>query len=119
MTEVEWNACTHPIQMVEWGRGAGNVSGRKSRLYACACVRRIWHLLPDDAWRDAIDTAERFADGLCGLDELASAHTAMPFDHRLNTSLCGRPISDEWERVSCAARCARDAVESAATREAR
>ncbi len=42
---------------------------RRLRLLACAASRRIWHLL-DDHCREAIDLAERFADGLAGTDEL-------------------------------------------------
>src|SRR4051812_19249084 len=35
---------------------------RRFRLFACACARMVWDLLPTDA-RSAVQTSERFADG--------------------------------------------------------
>jgi hypothetical protein len=36
---------------------------RKERLLATACVRQVWYLLNDPVARDAVSTAEAFADG--------------------------------------------------------
>ena len=48
-------------------------SERKLRLFCCACCRRIWHLFSDDRCRDAVEIAERFADGLASEEELNQA----------------------------------------------
>jgi hypothetical protein len=49
------------------------LTARKLRLFACACVRRAWHLLPDARSRRAVEQAEWHADGLVGREELEEA----------------------------------------------
>jgi hypothetical protein len=48
---------------------------RRLRLYACACCRRVWHLLAE-AGRAAVEVAERFADDRASLEELRQASAA-------------------------------------------
>jgi hypothetical protein len=36
---------------------------RKLRLFACACVRRVWPWVPEGSCREAVELAERLADG--------------------------------------------------------
>jgi hypothetical protein len=68
MTEAEWLTATDPKPMLDFiGR---RTNDRKLRLFACACCRRVWHVMPDEACRTAVDVAEQFADGVADRDEL-------------------------------------------------
>lgn len=69
MTEAEWLASTDLVAMFNllwWPRSSSTpeTRNRKLRLFTCACVRRIWHQLTDPRSRQAIEVAERFADGV-------------------------------------------------------
>src|SRR5262245_1782248 len=71
MTEAEWKVCSAPVQMLRALESP--YSKRKKRLFGCACCRRVWHLIPDDRSRTAVEVAERFADGAASDEELATA----------------------------------------------
>jgi hypothetical protein len=72
MTEPEWFSCTDPNMMI--GLVRGKASERKYRLFGCACCRRlVWPLLSEERSTKAVDTAERYADGLASKEALASA----------------------------------------------
>src|SRR4029450_9954587 len=57
-------------------------SDRKLRLFACACYHRIRHLLPNRVAQNAVDVAERFADGRATTEELQQSedHLRRLFD---------------------------------------
>jgi hypothetical protein len=57
--ETQWLAGADPQPMLQFLRAGA--SGRKLRLFTCACARRLWSLLPA-ASRAAVEAAERLAD---------------------------------------------------------
>jgi hypothetical protein len=74
MTEDDWPECDDPEPMAGYLRDKWEPGERKLRLFAVACCRRIWHLIPDERSRSAVEVAERFADGLAKTKELTNAH---------------------------------------------
>jgi hypothetical protein len=71
MIESEWLTCGDPEPML---RHLGCKAGeRKRRLFACACCRRAWHLLAGYSIRQAVETAERYADKAASETELEDA----------------------------------------------
>lgn len=76
MTEAEWLACDHPWFMLDYARSRAIVrkpSVRKVRLFACACCRRVWGHLKNQANRQAVEVAEQFADRLVSENQLSAA----------------------------------------------
>jgi hypothetical protein len=78
MDEKEWLACDDVLRLLDrLGRmreknGPGE---RKIRLFAVACCRGVWPRLKDRRSREAVETAERYADGLATSGELNSSWT--------------------------------------------
>jgi hypothetical protein len=71
MTPEEWQRCDDPRKMLRFL--GDRASERKLRLFAAACCRRIWSLIRDDRGRQAVDVAERFADGLASVTDFGAA----------------------------------------------
>lgn len=85
MTESEYRDCQEPIYLLEFLRSRyaypnEEASNRKLRLFACACCRRIWHLLPNVRSRRAVELRERFADGLVTQEEMEAVRKALVFN---------------------------------------
>jgi hypothetical protein len=73
MTDAEWSSCTDPGRMLRFLRLRQGY--RKMYLFAVACCRRRWDLLPE-ASRQCVEVVERYADGLATLDEVEAARAA-------------------------------------------
>jgi hypothetical protein len=76
MTEQEWMACTNTRPMLEFLRHTA--SPRKLCLFACACCRRIWHLITDEASRQRVELTERYVAGLADRAEWVDARLTGP-----------------------------------------
>jgi hypothetical protein len=77
MTEAEWLADCYTLPMYltflqDDGITQGAWGRRKLRLFACACCRRVWDLLPGGVCQQAVVVSERDADGRAGPGELAA-----------------------------------------------
>ena len=73
MTRAEWEGSTYPQPMLQFLQSTGRLTERKARLFAVACCRRIWGLLTDVRSLQAVEVAERYADGRAEEGELAEA----------------------------------------------
>src|SRR3954447_15142717 len=96
MDEVDWLASTDPQAMLTFLRASGEVSGRKGRLFAAACCRRIWHLMPFGPSRKAVEAAELHADGLISDAARDTASDAV-------YALVDPAVPDNLEMAGCAA----------------
>ncbi|MFN4259423.1 MAG: hypothetical protein ACK4RK_08990 [Gemmataceae bacterium] len=74
MTALEWQSCDDPNPLLDYLEG--RVSERKLRLFACACCARIAALITAPCCRQALEQAERHADGGITAAQLAAVHTA-------------------------------------------
>jgi hypothetical protein len=70
MTEAEWLTSADVPKLLEYL--SERTTHRKFRLFACACCRRIWHLLNQQA-QHAIAIAELYADGFTTEEEVEAA----------------------------------------------
>jgi hypothetical protein len=62
------------MAMLKWLRPRQRrITDRKIRLFACACCRRIEHLLGDERLRKGLEAAEAYADQSIGLADLKTA----------------------------------------------
>src|SRR3954470_21914848 len=90
MTEADWLGATDPSPMLEFLRG--KASERKLRLFMVACARLLWDRIPPGEMRDAVEAAERCADGTPWADELSG------YCHRLSDMVLdyGRSTGRNW-----------------------
>jgi hypothetical protein len=72
MTESDWLCCDWLFNMLYFLHD--QVTNRQLRLFACACVRRRWDDLSSEAFRDAVEVAEEYAEGRATMSALYAAH---------------------------------------------
>jgi hypothetical protein len=73
ITEAEWLSGTSFSKMKQYLARRDDIGERKLRLFACACCRRLWHLLTETKCRKAVEVAELYADGMATKNELRAA----------------------------------------------
>src|SRR5262245_28131888 len=68
MDQAEWLACDDPERMLKYLKRSKRyrITDRKLRLFLVGCCRRVWSHITDERSRNAVEIAERFADGLVG-----------------------------------------------------
>ncbi|WP_246523022.1 hypothetical protein [Gemmata palustris] len=76
MTEAEWLTCVELKPM--WSALPLETCLRKSRLFMIACCRRHFHRAVDQECKEAIEVAERFADGSEQLQTLTRLGEQIP-----------------------------------------
>lgn len=136
MTEPQWLTATEPSEMwlfvleraMQRFRESGDTNDRKMRLFACACCRRVWDLLPDERSRRGIELAERYADGhALSAEEFVAWFAAGAVFAERGSSFLQVSTTDEaaaYWATSCAANVAsdvpdiEDAITGAATARA-
>jgi hypothetical protein len=75
MSGDEWQTCDDPASMI-----AGlptDTPERTLRLFATACCRRVWGLMPEDDCRRAVEAVERAADDPGAAPEADAAMEAL------------------------------------------
>ena len=95
--ETVWNTCERGDWMI-WllVNSENEVTDRELRLIAVKCARQVQHLMKDERSINALDVAERFANGEATQEELTAARDAA------------------WDAAWAAAGAARDAAWAAA-----
>ena len=72
MNEEQWLICKDPHVVLTFLQDENRLAERKCRLFAVACCRKIWHLLPPGS-RAAIEVSELQAEGLVTAAEREAA----------------------------------------------
>ena len=75
-TWKDWLACSDPRRMLNHLYNF-LPDPRKMRLFACACIRRMWPDLNDQPSRNAVSVAERYADGQAVGNDLKNAYKSL------------------------------------------
>jgi hypothetical protein len=87
----------------------GQVTAAAIRLFGCAAVRRAWHLLTDARSRQAVEVAERFADGRASEAELKGAWGEARWASN-DAKRQGKPKAEQSVAWAAASLCEADAL---------
>jgi len=68
-----WDTAPEPRWVAWIAIQPGVLTDRELRLFACFCARQNWHLLTDPRSRNAVEVAERYAEGNASQEELEAA----------------------------------------------
>jgi hypothetical protein len=83
MNDTQWWMCGAPDAILRW---LGSKTDRRClRLFACACCRLIWPLIPNGPSRRAVEISDHFADGLVSAADLQEAEAQARSVHALGT----------------------------------
>jgi hypothetical protein len=99
MNEAEWNDCDEPDEMIAFLHQG---SERKRRLFAVACCRRLWRRLTDERSRNAVEVAERFAEGAASLREAAFAASRSATSWWDAAAVASAVVADPWRTAGAA-----------------
>src|SRR4051812_2989698 len=95
---AEWQRCSDPDAMVR--ALPADQYQRELRLFAVACVRRVWDLVPLGC-RSAVEMSERFAEGRANESDLAAAVAAA--DREVQETFPGHAAPDAHAYAASAA----------------
>src|SRR5262249_46753539 len=115
VTELEWAGCDDPLSLLDHLEGTGWVGERKMRLFACACCRRIGHLLPDAAVI-AVAVAECLADQEASEADREAVAEGIEFED--SATVAAAAACSSWTTREQSYAAARDAVQYAALAQA-
>jgi hypothetical protein len=108
VNEIDWLAGADPLPLL--AHLEGKAGGRKLRLFACACVRRSWPRLRCAYPRQAVEAAERYAEGQAGDADLQQAR-----ERAEQAVMMGAPEFDAYAYAAAAGCAAEDPMEAART----
>jgi hypothetical protein len=91
VTEADYYTCTDTQELLRFLQG--RASDRKLRLFAVACLRRVWSLLRDERSRQAVEVAERVAEGRASPADLIQVEAEAEAVHEST-----RPAAEEARR---------------------
>jgi len=108
--EEAWGKCKRSDWMLWSLAEIDHKNDSQLRLFACWCVRQVWHLLDDERSKNAIIVAEKYAIGKATDSELAIATKAAAEKDVWDATRAVRAVMwAAWDAVGGTTRTARDA----------